>query len=132
MIRRRLIALIGLLVVIFSLSGVITLPASAAVSPAAGDIICSGNLCIQTDSTTSSTAKISAWADHTTFKGHFEMQIIGGQVENSPTKTWTAGGAGYQFSMPCSTSYTYQATAWKKVSDGWEDIGEVVFYIDSC
>ena len=108
------------------------LPASAStVVPAtAGATQCSGDLCIQNISPSgSSNSTIRAWADTTTFTGHFELTFSDGVAKNSPTETWHHGGAGFKFTgIPVGDGY--RMTAWKGTSKtGFKDIGDVGFLV---
>jgi hypothetical protein len=64
-----------------------------------GNLICSGNgvMCIQriTSVDDSGMAKVEAWANTITWHGWFTLSRNGNRIRNSPTKTWTAGGAGW-------------------------------------
>ena len=97
------------------------LPASAA-----GTILCSGDVCIQTISVNAAgtSAVITAWADTTTFTGHFELMSLTGQVQNGADKTWIAGGstgsvrAKFTAALTEQNGHTFSMYGWKKVAAG--------------
>jgi hypothetical protein len=106
------------------------------VSTDAGSILCSGDLCIQTVAvdTAEGLAEVNAWADTTTFTGHFEITVPktwSGENSTGGDKKWPAGGTHYSFVVPLFPGLTYQATAWRRNSPGhYSDIGRVNFGID--
>jgi len=141
--RRRRVALLSALsaaALIGSLGGT-AIPASAvtaapqavAVSASYG-VVCSGALCIQTQSVNITTceAVIYAWAN-TSFTGHFDMAVPSEDVlvHNPPAGNiqWSSGEiAGFE--MPFyGQNVPYQATAWKLTST-YYDIGRVNFTIN--
>lgn len=101
-------------------------PASGVVL-AGGDIQCSGDLCIKnlTKSGVNPTT-IKAWANTATFTGHFELIYHDGHVRNSPTRSWKAGGSGFNFTnVPIGDGYTMKA--WKGSGNKPKNIGTVGF-----
>jgi hypothetical protein len=129
------------------LLGITALPVSAAAAvPAAavaaakpiGGIVCSGDLCLQTQSanTANCTAVVNAWADTTSFTGHFEIQAMmpvnTAGVNSSGDQLWPAGGMhasiGIQF---FGSPESYQATAWRHNPDrSYTKVGVVNFTIN--
>jgi hypothetical protein len=100
-----------------------------------GQIQCSGDLCVQTNSvdTTGCTATIAAWANTSDFFGHFEMAIPDtGYVANSNTQTWPAGGEDYKFQVHFNPDVTYEATAWGYNGGQYENLGQVDFTINDA
>jgi hypothetical protein len=101
---------------------------------AKGSILCYGDLCLQTDSVGSDSADVETWANNHNFTGHFEMIAPGGQVFNSPTETWKAGGKGYEFeNLPlfCGDGFSYEGTAWQGSGSGpYNNLGSLLFGID--
>jgi hypothetical protein len=90
-----------------------------------GDILCSGDVCIQGIDQGETEASVKAWADKTTFTGHFEIINVTSDYANSPNKKWIAGGAGYVFTYePEGTSY--EVIAWKGTKT-FTNIGRVQF-----
>jgi hypothetical protein len=118
-------------------------PASAstarpnAAPDAIGGIVCSGDLCIQTQSCNSSHTKVTIreWAYSTGFFGHFELEDPNGVDYNyPPTNTnWSPGG-GHNFTVPLYFDDTYTGIAWKYTpSTGkYTNIGEVHFTVNHC
>ena len=112
------------------------LPASAAsatssgssassVSPAdVGKILCDGDLCIQRiTSIVNGTASVKAWADTTNFTGFF-IVTGNGYFQQSPTRAWKAGGAGFVFTgVPQGGGL--QATSFNTVTQ--VETGKVLF-----
>lgn len=86
-------------------------------SPAdVGSILCNGDLCIQrVTSIINNKANIKAWADTTTFSGHFELDGPDGPIANSPTKVWSGGGAGFTFTG-VARGGGYTMKAWQGTS----------------
>jgi hypothetical protein len=141
--RRRRVALLSALSVaalIGSLGGT-AIPASAvtaapqavAVSASYG-VVCSGALCIQTQSVNINTcqAVIYAWAN-TSFTGHFDMAIpsYAVLVHDPPAGNirWSSGEKA-MWEMPFyGQNVSYQATAWKHTTT-YYDIGRVDFTIN--
>jgi hypothetical protein len=106
---------------------------SALPANAAGAILCSGDLCIQTISIngTNETAVVAAWANRSNFYGHFELFTPFDEDYNSPTEHWTAGGANYKFTVPLEGGNGYNATAWRQNSStNYTEIGDVQFTIN--
>ena len=102
--------------------------AAPAAAPAADPIQCDGDLCIQNISQGVFTSTIKAWAKTTTFTGHFELKYSDGAVRNSPTRSWRAGGTGYDFTdVPVGDGYTM--IAWKGTSNPFTNIGTVGFSV---
>jgi hypothetical protein len=112
--------------------------ASLSVRPAFGTV-CGGDACIQTASKGGTYANVNAWANTTTFSGHFELQNVGCgypglHIANSSTGTWPAGGTHYTFKniiwhgMGCGGD-SWAVIAWKKTSSGFSQIGFVSFQI---
>lgn len=99
-----------------------------------GDIVCGGDLCIQTNSvnTTACTAVVAAWANTSTFYGHFELSISGGFVANSNTQTWPAGGQNYKFNVHFNPHAEYEATAWGYNGGQYQNLGTVDFTINDA
>ena len=118
--------------------GLAALPANAATGTTnAGSIVCSGDLCIQTETvnTTVCLAVVAAWADTSDFTGHFEMAVPSvGYTQNSTggDKESIAGGANFKFTVPFyGEGVGYQATAWRHNSNGtYTNIGRVNFTIN--
>lgn len=128
-----------------ALLGTSAIPAAAAPAMGAatanpiGSIVCGGDVCIQTQSANISncTAVVAAWANTTTFFGHFEIVPLGPTITpgvNSPggDKTWPAGGTNVKITIPFYGSpETYQAIAWKRNANGSHTkIGTVNFTIN--
>jgi hypothetical protein len=89
---------------------------------AAGAIICGGDVCAQGFDQVNNEGSIKAWANTTTFTGHFEIVNVVGNYANSPTKKWIAGGAGFVFTYePLATSYNIDA--WKGTKAPYTKIG---------
>ena len=113
-------------------------PASAATGAAApsaaGSIVCGGDMCIQTVSTTKSAARINGWANTSTFHGYMEISVPTGggiaEFQQSPIETWPAGGKHFTFELNCYTSTYYTAQAW--TYPAYDNKGTVTFVIDSC
>src|SRR5580692_2858083 len=121
----------------------VTLPASAApvtssrVSSSApaiglspdseGKLICSGNLCVQrVTSVENNEAYVEAWANKTTFTGHFALYGPDGHIANSKTQRWIGGGAGW---MPeIAAGGGYYIIAWQG-GPPWSNIGRVNFSV---
>jgi hypothetical protein len=103
-------------------------PASGVVL-AGGDTQCDVDLCIKNLTKSGvNPATIKAWADTTTFTGHFELIYPDGHVRNSPTRTWKAGGAGFSFTkVPIGDGYTMKA--WKGSGNKPRNIGTVGFSV---
>jgi hypothetical protein len=125
--------------------GLAALPANAAtthptttMSPdAIGAIVCSGDLCIQSDSCNSDQTEVSidAWADTGSFFGHFELENPNGADYNStPNENWLAGGTGNEFTVPLFTGEEYHVIAWKYTpsSATYTNIGQVNFTVNNC
>jgi hypothetical protein len=118
--------------------GMTALPASAAtVANPLGSIVCSGDLCIQTQSVNGSncTAVVKAWAFNRSFTGHFEMAVPArGYAQNSRggDRNWQAGGPGYDFTVRFfGSSFQYQGSAWRhNPNGGYSRIGFVPFAIN--
>lgn len=93
------------------------LPASAA-----GMILCSGDVCIQTISVNAAgtSAVISAWADTKNFSGHFELMPFSGAVQNTADQTWIAGGTRARFTAPLTeqNSHIFTMYGWVKNAPG--------------
>jgi hypothetical protein len=75
-------------------------PALQATPGAYGDIICSGDVCIQSHCADCVSQNIAEWLSTTTYVGHFETvwgcsEDGGCQVDNSPNQRWYAGGPAY-------------------------------------
>jgi hypothetical protein len=105
-------------------------PASATVVPHAyGAIDCAGDVCIQSTCAHCNIENINAWANRTTFTGHFEFFFGIYVIRNSPDRTWPAGGTHYTFTGVSGALGSACVTAWKKVSGGYSDIGTVCFYL---
>ena len=126
MLPRKRIAFISTLMsaALVGSLGLAVVPANAAAARAnAGAILCSGDLCIQTVAvdTTEDLAAVNAWADTTTFTGHFEITVPGtwsGENSAGGDKRWPHGGTHYTFVVPLFPGLTYQATAWRRNSPG--------------
>jgi hypothetical protein len=100
--------------------------AHASAVPAA-DILCSGDLCIQ-DFVGDVSQTVHAWADTSTFFGHFELEygcsIAGCNIANSDTQWWPAGGTHWSFTYT-SAIVAQCVWAWKGPSNGtYTQIGE--------
>jgi hypothetical protein len=101
------------------------------------DILCGGPyICIQTKQITDPTASVNAWANTTSFTGHFELLNGCDQfVANGPIKTdrlFPAGSNPYTFTnihwADCQDSWTI--IAWKEAGGGrYTDVGSVNFSI---
>jgi hypothetical protein len=90
-----------------------------------GDILCNGDVCIQGIDQGETEASVKAWANRTTFTGHFEIINVTSDYANSPNQKWIAGGAGYVFTYePEGTSY--EVIAWKGTKT-FTNIGDVQF-----
>lgn len=124
---------------LIGLSSVIVTPANAVTrslpkSPFFA-IKCSGDVCIQTASKNLTYANVNAWANTTTFTGHFQLLNTGCGITwgNSPTGTWPAGGTHYTFVNvlydPVCGGDHWQVIAWKKTANGNKNIGAVAFQI---
>jgi hypothetical protein len=91
---------------------------------------CSGDACAKVYAVQKppiSVVGIEAWANDETFKGHFELILPDGSVHNSAGGTWTAGGAGADFSVKLESG-DYTVIAWEHVSGSdYRNIGEVQF-----
>jgi hypothetical protein len=106
-------------------------PAAALVPQARGPILCAGDVCVQSSCATCNIQNIYAWANRTTFTGHFELcsgfNGNGGCfVQNSPNRKWPAGGTHWTF-PGLSGATDACATAWKSVSGGYQNIGQECF-----
>jgi hypothetical protein len=115
--------------------GLAALPANAAVSSphAIGQIVCSGDLCIQTNSVDLSncTAVVAAWANNNNFYGHFEIVGPGSDQSSEPDQEWIAGGANNKFTVPYhGAGDGYQATAWQDNNGSYSNIGQINFGIE--
>jgi len=103
---------------------------------AIGAIVCSGDLCIQTDSCNSAHTQVSIdeWADSSGFYGHFELEDPNGVNYNSGTQNWAAGGAGHVFTVPLYEGDEYHAIAWRYTpsSGVYTNIGQVNFTVNGC
>jgi hypothetical protein len=105
-------------------------PASATVVPHAyGAILCSGDVCIQSQCAHCNLQNINAWANNTTFTGHFEFFFSIYVSRNSDEETWPAGGEHYTFTGVSAALGSACVRAWKKVSGGYTDIGTECFYL---
>jgi hypothetical protein len=98
---------------------------SLTVSPdSVGSVVCGGDLCIQrTTSIVNNKATVKAWARTFTFVGHFELRGPDGHIANSPTTSWAAGGAGYNF-KGVAAGGGYSIIAWDVTN-----IGQVNFRV---
>lgn len=123
--------------------GVLAGPASASAArpnahpDAIGGIVCSGDLCIQTDSCNSAETEVTIeeWANTSNFYGHFELEDPNGVNYNStPNTNWTAGGKGHDFTVPLYFGDEYHGIAWKYTSSTakYANIGEVNFTVNNC
>ena len=100
-------------------------------------IECHGDVCIQTAAKGATLATVNAWADTTTFTGHFQLVNTGCgiTVANShPDKTWPAGGSHYPFTgiqwKGGACGDFWQITAWKHNPNGtYTSLGSVGFQI---
>jgi len=113
------------------MAGALAATAAPAYAAGPGKILCSMDICIQTASSSSKTAKIHAWANTISFYGYFNMYNSNGPIaSDSPTTVWLAGGTYYTFTVPCHTNWTYYVNA----TDGHngDNVGTVKFAIHSC
>ncbi len=114
-------------------------PASAATGSRLAEpayaIVCHDDVCIQTASKNVTYANVNAWANTTTFKGHFQLvnrtcDITEG---NSPNETWPAGGAHYTFKNiyynPIACGDFWEVIGWKESGKTYVDIGNDGFQI---
>jgi hypothetical protein len=98
-------------------------------------IVCGGDTCIQTASISGSYANVRAWANTTTFFGHFQLVNTGcgTTIATSPNQVWPAGGAHYTFVnifWKTSCGNSWRITGWKKVSPTkWDNMGSADFSI---
>jgi hypothetical protein len=110
--RNRLGAVGAALISVGVLAGATAAPAGAATqpstqAPAAGSILCDGDLCLQTVSvnTTNHTAQVNAWANTTTLNPGFftllsPLNSSGvGEALSSPVRKWPAGGTHFTFTV---------------------------------
>jgi len=125
---------------LISFSAVAAIPASAATSSRPVTprfaIVCHADACIQTASKGATLANVNAWANTTTFFGHFQLVNTGcgNTVANSPNETWPAGGRHYTFTNiqwqggVCGDFWS--VTAWRHNSNGtYTSLGTVGFQI---
>jgi hypothetical protein len=116
--------------------GLSALPANAATARPIGAILCSGDLCVQTDSCpTSDTVSIHEWPDKTPIFGHFELKDPNGVNYNSKppgNHNYSAGGPGYVFTVPLRFGEEYHGIAWKYADGKYYNIGEVPFDVVTC
>jgi len=111
--------------------------ARAATPDAIGGIVCSGDLCVQTQSCNSSHTEVTIrlWADSTGFFGHFELEDPNGVDYNYPpyNTNWSKGG-GHNFTVPLYLGDTYRGIAWRYTpsSDKYTNIGQVNFTVNHC
>ena len=143
-IRHRVAAVASTVAVTAAMSLALANPASASTTrpnalhpDAIGAIVCSGDLCIQTDSCNSDETKVSIeeWADTSGFYGHFELEDPNGVDYNSPSNTnWNAGGKGHVFTVPLYLGDEYTGIAWRYTpsSAKYTNIGEVNFTVNNC
>jgi hypothetical protein len=112
-------------------------PASASseskvIASSGGEILCSGDLCLQTVCSALSIGSVNTWAYYKTFYGHFEMSAPDDHyLRNSPTRSWPAGGTHSTFyGVPTSTPVA--ATAWEenKTTHKYTDLGTIGFTIN--
>lgn len=100
-------------------------------------VVCNGDLCVQQGALSGGAAPVRAWADTTTFTGHFELDSNGcgspALWKNSPGGTWHAGGQGYTFTVPidgnCGNN-GWGIIAWRHNTNGsYTRLGTVTFFI---
>jgi hypothetical protein len=111
-------------------------PPAQAAPASKGAILCSGDLCIQTDGLEpSGDACVETWANDQTFYGHFEISTSDGQfVENTANESWKAGGTGSEFWSVPYFSPPVIARAWEynKSTKKYNRIGKVSFGVDQA
>jgi hypothetical protein len=126
------------------------LPASATAHPAkavrilnAGEVLCSGFLCLQTLSVTGPTGRppctavVREWPYKVNLYGHLELaETFAGLIYNTPPPDhwWRGNIDGYNFTIPYSTGgYTYTGIAWQLNNPpnghSYSNVGEVNFGI---
>jgi hypothetical protein len=107
-------------------------PASSLVPDTVGAVQCTGDLCIQrTTSIINNKATVKAWADTTSFFGHFELSGPDGHIANCPSNSneqWNAGGTGCNFTNVAQGG-GYTITAWKVSGKSVVNIGKVSFRV---
>jgi hypothetical protein len=125
---------------LIGLSVMSSIPANAAahsrpIVPAYA-IVCHDDACIQTASKNATYANVNAWANNTTFYGHFQLVNTGCGTTwgNSPNETWPAGGRHYTFQNiewnPPVCGDFWSVTAWRHNSNGtYTSLGTVGFQI---
>jgi hypothetical protein len=100
-------------------------------------IICSGDVCIQTQSISGAGyADLKAWANTTGFYGHFQLvnTNCGNTIAKSPNETFAAGESHhYLFTNIYIESVcgdNWRVTGWKWISNGvLQNMGAVAFQI---
>lgn len=105
-ILRRTAFLVAALVSASSI-GFGAIPANAA-TPRAGEILCGGDVCLQTISvnTSNHTAQVNGWANTSTLNPGFFILTSPPNASGvstsavSPVKTWPAGGTHFTFTIP--------------------------------
>jgi hypothetical protein len=120
-------------------SAMSVIPANAAtpqITRPAFAVVCHADACIQTASKGATYANVNAWANTTTFYGHFQLVNTGcgNTVANSSTGTWPAGGKHYTFKNIVWSGDTcgdyWSVTAWRHNSNGsYTSLGTVGFQI---
>ena len=99
---------------------------------AKGAIQCSGDVCIQSQCAQCNIQNINAWANTSTFTGHFEFFFGIYVIRNSPNRTWPAGGTHYTFTGVDRALGTACVDAWAGpygTGDTWRLRGQVCFYL---
>lgn len=97
----------------------------------AGEVVCKGDICVQTRcyDHANDSFYIDAWANNKTFYGHFQMYDDGGYWgANSPTRSWPAGGTHYTFHAAYSPGFEI-GIAWEynKTTHKYTNIGQKSF-----
>lgn len=80
------------------------------------DVICSGDVCIQTTSKNATTASVRTWPDTVSFTGHFELVNGCGGVFGNSTE-------GDKFYQSGGTGFTFSGIHWADCMDHWKMIG---------
>jgi hypothetical protein len=120
-----------------SVAAQVSVQASSAVPQVAapqtkGAIQCGGDVCIQSQCAGCNIETIYAWANTSTFTGHFEFFFGIYVIRNSPNRTWPAGGTHYGFTGVSRALGSACVDAWAgpyKTGDKWRLRGQVCFYL---
>lgn len=99
---------------------------------ALGAVLCSGDVCIQSQCAHCNFQNIRVWANTYGFKGHFKLvygcSVAGCNTFYSPNQYWRAGGTGYTFDTVPSAVISANVYG-EKGGPPWTQIGYVFFYL---